>query len=61
MQLLTPLFAKHLDELVCPVCHGMLMLSECGVDCVGCGRGYPIVDGLPVLIASRASTRPEKA
>ena len=45
---------KHLNMLVCPVCHSSLQLAESGIDCTGCKRSYPVVDGLPVLIASRA-------
>jgi uncharacterized protein YbaR (Trm112 family) len=48
------LLAKHLDLLVCPVCHAALALTAETVDCTACARHYPIVDGLPVLIASRA-------
>jgi uncharacterized protein YbaR (Trm112 family) len=29
-------------------------LDEARLVCAGCGRGYPIVDGIPVLIAERA-------
>ena len=46
--------AAHLDLLVCPVCHGSLTLAGEVVICTSCHRRYPIVDGLPVLIASRA-------
>ena len=46
-----------LDLLVCPACHGPLVLAAQHIDCASCLRRYPIVDGLPVLIASRA-TRP---
>ena len=45
----------HLDQLACPVCFGHLLLLPAHIDCEGCGRRYPIVDGLPVLIASRAT------
>ena len=48
------LLAAHLDQLVCPVCHGALALTAQTVDCTVCHRRYPIVDDLPVLIASRA-------
>jgi uncharacterized protein YbaR (Trm112 family) len=52
--------AKHLDLLVCPVCHAALTLSAHEsiqtVDCTFCARRYPIVDGLPVLIAARATS-----
>ncbi len=50
----TPLLAEHLHLLVCPVCHAPLALAESTITCTGCWRAYPIVDGLPVLIASRA-------
>jgi|HubBroStandDraft_3_1064219.scaffolds.fasta_scaffold1786224_1 uncharacterized protein YbaR (Trm112 family) len=48
------LLASHLDLLVCPVCYSPLALGAEVVNCTGCLRRYPIVDGLPVLIASRA-------
>ncbi len=41
--------------LACPVCHAPLILAEAYVDCTLCGRRYPIVDQLPVLIESRAT------
>jgi hypothetical protein len=40
--------------LVCPVCHGLLQLAGEAIRCVGCQRRYPLVDGLPVLLAGRA-------
>jgi hypothetical protein len=40
--------------LACPACLGELRLGETRLVCGGCGRGYPIVDGIPVLIAERA-------
>jgi len=51
--------AAHLDLLVCPVCRGPLTLAGEVVTCTGCQRRYPIVDGLPVLIASRAISADE--
>jgi uncharacterized protein YbaR (Trm112 family) len=48
---------KRLDELswvVCPVCHKELRAGDGSVECSGCGRRYPIVDGIPVLLAERA-------
>jgi uncharacterized protein YbaR (Trm112 family) len=46
-----------LGMVVCPVCHGSVMAGQDGdaVRCVKCGRIYPVVDGIPVLIAARAS------
>jgi uncharacterized protein YbaR (Trm112 family) len=53
-----------LSRLACPACHGDLRpessaQSEPGLVCTTCARAYPIVDGIPVLIAERA-TGPEK-
>jgi hypothetical protein len=43
-----------LDQLACPACLGGLVLVGERLMCAGCGRGYAIVDGIPVLIAERA-------
>ncbi|ADW67465.1 Trm112 family protein [Granulicella tundricola] len=48
------LLQGQVDLLVCPVCFGRLVLAETTVRCEGCGRVYPVVDGLPVLLADRA-------
>ncbi|MGA9673278.1 MAG: Trm112 family protein [Terracidiphilus sp.] len=48
--------ASVLDQLACPVCLGGLRFNEDRLVCASCGRGYPIVDGIPVLIAERAET-----
>jgi uncharacterized protein YbaR (Trm112 family) len=48
------LFESILDQLACPVCFGDLRMKESGLVCVNCGRGYSIIDGIPVLIAKRA-------
>ena len=42
--------------LACPVCHAALTLIRLrhAVLCTGCGRRYPIRDGLPILLASAA-------
>lgn len=42
------------DDLVCPVCFAKLQFEEATVECTGCARIYPIVDGIPVLIPQRA-------
>jgi uncharacterized protein len=48
--------ARVLEQLACPVCYGVLRLDAAGglIHCVACLRGYPLVDGIPVLIAERA-------
>jgi uncharacterized protein YbaR (Trm112 family) len=43
-----------LDQLACPACLGGLTLVGARLVCSGCGRGYEIVEGIPVLIAERA-------
>jgi uncharacterized protein YbaR (Trm112 family) len=57
------LLAAHLHLLVCPVCHAALTLTEAApqttIACTGCGRRYAVVDGLPVLIASRSTVPAE--
>ena len=58
-----PFDATVLSRLACPVCLGDLWfeasgLAETQLVCAECGRGYPIVDGIPVLIAERAA-RPQ--
>ncbi len=42
-----------LDQLACPACLGALRLDGDRLVCAGCGRVYPVVDGIPVLIAGR--------
>ena len=47
------LTVDDLRFLVCPVCHAELTLGTEAITCTRCDRRYPIVDGLPVLLASR--------
>jgi uncharacterized protein YbaR (Trm112 family) len=43
--------------LACPACHAGLAHTDAEtVLCIGCGRRYPIRDGLPVLLVSDASS-----
>jgi uncharacterized protein YbaR (Trm112 family) len=46
---------EALTRLVCPVCHQALALDESFLRCTACGRRYPILDGIPILLANRAS------
>jgi hypothetical protein len=50
----TPLLASVLDQLACPACLADLHLDGPRLICNGCGRIYPIIDGIPVLIAEQA-------
>ena len=40
-----------LDLIVCPACHGRLVLQSTEILCDRCGRRYPVLDQIPVLIA----------
>jgi uncharacterized protein len=42
------------DLLACPACVGGLRFVEGKLICAECRRIYPILDGIPVLIAERA-------
>jgi uncharacterized protein YbaR (Trm112 family) len=60
MQTLTRI-REAMELIVCPVCHGSLLLQqsaqENAVVCSGCGRRYPIEDGIPILLEARATTK----
>jgi hypothetical protein len=43
------------ELLACPVCLGSLCAEGLRLVCAACGRAYPVVDGIPVLIAERAT------
>jgi uncharacterized protein len=48
-----------LEILVCPAeDHGHLSKSESGssIECQSCGRCFPIVDGIPVLLLDETET-----
>jgi uncharacterized protein YbaR (Trm112 family) len=53
-----PLDASVLELLACPACQGVLSIYENRLVCTACRRAYPIVDGIPVLIAERAEAPP---
>ena len=42
------------SQLACPVCLGDLRMEEARLVCNGCGRAYPVVDGIPALIVEQA-------
>jgi uncharacterized protein YbaR (Trm112 family) len=50
-----------LAQLACPACLGDLRLQEISLVCAGCGRAYPIVEGIPVLIVERAAAEDRPA
>jgi hypothetical protein len=39
-----------IDILVCPACKADVELKKDKIVCKGCGRKYPVRDGVPVMI-----------
>ena len=39
-----------LDILICPVCKSRVRQQDESICCTGCGRVYPIRDGIPVML-----------
>ncbi|HEU5350308.1 MAG TPA: Trm112 family protein [Terracidiphilus sp.] len=50
-------WAAWAEALACPACRGALRRVEMQVECATCGRAYPVVDGIPVLIVERGEGR----
>jgi len=47
-----PIDPRLLELLACPVCHAAVdPRGDDGLACRGCGRVYPIRDGIPVMLA----------
>ena len=43
-----------LEILACPVCRVGVKLDEDRLLCEACGRKFPIVDGIPVMLVEEA-------
>lgn len=48
---------RLLEMLVCPACReGVAVVRDgAGLECAGCGRIYPVRDGIPVMLVDEAS------
>lgn len=42
--------SKLLDILSCPDCKNDVELKDNHIICKGCGRRYPVKDGIPIMI-----------
>jgi uncharacterized protein YbaR (Trm112 family) len=56
----THLSPNLLQVLVCPACHhgldaGPSAASHAWLHCSGCGRYYPVQDGIPVMLEQRST------
>ena len=47
---------KLLALLACPACQGDVRLEVDKIVCTRCHRRYPIIDGIPVLLADQAES-----
>lgn len=43
-----------LDIMACPECKAEVELKEEKIVCTGCGRKYPIKDGIPIMLVEEA-------
>ena len=51
-----PVDPELLEILVCPDCRAEVRaLRDDALECRGCGRVYPVRDGIPVLLVEEAS------
>lgn len=45
---------RLLEILACPACHAEVRQEGDRIVCNGCGRRYPIRDGLPIMLIDEA-------
>ena len=52
-----PVDPQLMEILVCPACRGTVAErpDDGGIECGGCGRIYPVRDGIPVMLVDEAS------
>lgn len=43
-----------LDILACPACRGEVREEDGWVVCLGCGRKYPVKNGVPIILVDEA-------
>ena len=53
---------RLLEILVCPACRAPVRptAAETALECAGCGRAYPVRDGIPVMLVEEAVPPPPK-
>ena len=55
-----PIDPRLVAILVCPACRSAVRVLEGdrGIECAGCGRVYPVRDGIPVMLVEEATPPP---
>src|SRR5437870_10105873 len=56
-----PPLTKLYDLLACPACRCPVRPLGRGLVCGGCGRTYPVVNGIPVLLPEGSEALPQDA
>jgi uncharacterized protein YbaR (Trm112 family) len=51
---------KLLEILACPVCKTPVREEEDYLVCTECGRGYPVRDGIPIMLVDEAREPQDK-
>ena len=52
---------KLLEVLACPDCKAPVKLEGEKIVCTGCGKRYPIRDGIPIMLIEEAEQSQENA
>lgn len=52
---------RLLEILVCPACKQDVELKGDKLVCVGCGKRYPIRDGIPIMLIEEAENGGEES
>lgn len=57
-----PLDPRLMSLIVCPACRADLreLPEDRGLECAGCGRTYPVREGIPILLVDESSAPREK-
>lgn len=57
MERVLPIDPQLLEMLACPACRGEMRPTSApdGIECTACGRIYPILNGIPVLLVEEAT------
>jgi uncharacterized protein YbaR (Trm112 family) len=54
MQVTAMIDEELLQILACPACHEAVRVEDDKIVCLGCGRRYPIRDGIPIMLLDEA-------